>query len=120
MDALELGNDSGSLLACRNRRLSPQARGGLRGWTQRLGLDQQGLEAALDSKEDSQRGRAKQEIEESFSHSPPHLPHWHEVNALDCNDFDLKLEQETMLGTQGLKTKVELSLQAKAHCDGSI
>ena len=77
-----------------------------------------GLEAALDSKEDSQRGRAKQEIEESFSHSPPHLPHWQQVNALDSNDFDLKLEQETMLATQGLTTK--LSLQAKAHCDGSI
>src|SRR5580658_5559406 len=45
MDALELGNDSGSLLACRNRELSSQARGGLRGWTRRLGLDQQRLEA---------------------------------------------------------------------------
>ena len=28
MDALELGNDSGSLSDCRNRRHSPQARGG--------------------------------------------------------------------------------------------
>ena len=63
MDALELGNDSGSLLACRNRPHSPQARGGLRGRTQHLGLDQQGLEAALDSKEDSRRGRARREIE---------------------------------------------------------
>ena len=71
MDALELGNDSGSLLACRNRPHSPQARGGLRGWTQHLRLDQQGLEAALDSKEDSRRGRARREIEQSFSHPPP-------------------------------------------------
>ena len=71
MDALELGNDSGSLLACQNRPHSPQARGGLRGWTQRLSLDQHRLEEALDSKEDSHRGRARQEIEESFSHLPP-------------------------------------------------
>src|ERR1700684_941841 len=71
MDALELGNDSGSLLACRNRQHSPEARGGLRGWTQHLGLVQQGLEAALDSKEDSRRGRARREIEQSFSHPPP-------------------------------------------------
>ena len=39
MDALELGNDSGSLVASRNRQHSPQARGGLPGWTGRLGLD---------------------------------------------------------------------------------
>src|ERR1700684_1273172 len=62
MDALELGNDSGSLLACRNRLHSPQARGRLRGWTQPLGLDQQGLEAVLDSKEDSHRGRVRREL----------------------------------------------------------
>ena len=53
MDALELGNDSGSLLACRNRQHSPQARGGFLGWTRRPGLDQQrtgsssGLEGGL-------------------------------------------------------------------------
>ena len=86
--------------------------------TERLGLDQQGLEAGLDSKEDSHRGRAKQGIEESFSHSPPHLPHWQQGNALDSNDFDVKLEQQTTQGTQGLTTK--LSPQAKANCDGSI
>ena len=79
MDALELGNDSGSLLACQTRRLSPQARGGVRGWTQRLGLDQHGLEAAPDLKEDSRRGRARREIEQSSSHPPPHLPHWQQV-----------------------------------------
>src|ERR1700684_59684 len=62
MDAFELGNDSGSLLACRNRLHSPQARGRLRGWTQPLGLDQQGLEAVLDSKEDSHRGRVRREL----------------------------------------------------------
>ena len=79
MDALELGNDSGSLLACRTRRLSPQARGGFLSWTRHLGLDQQGLEAALDSKEDSDRGRVRREIEQSFSHPPPCLPHWQRV-----------------------------------------
>ena len=73
MDALELGNDSGSLSASRNRRHSPQARGGLRGWTQRLGLDKHGLDGALDPKEDSDRVRARREIEESFFHPPPIL-----------------------------------------------
>ena len=76
MDVLELGNDSGSLLACRNRPHSPQARGGLCGWTQHLGLDQHGLEAALDSKEDSHRGRVRRAIEQCFSQLPPCLPHW--------------------------------------------
>jgi hypothetical protein len=37
---------------------------------------------------------------------------------MDSNHFDLKLEQEKMLATQGLTTK--LYLQTKAHCDGSI
>ena len=71
MDALELGNDSGSLLAGRNRWHSPQAREALRGWTQHLGLDSHGLEGAPDAKEDSKRGQARWEIEESFSHPPP-------------------------------------------------
>ena len=39
-------------------------------------------------------------------------------SCLDSDDLDSKLEQQTMLATQGLTTK--LSLQAKAHCDGSI
>jgi hypothetical protein len=29
-----------------------------------------------------------------------HLPYWQQVNALHSNDFDLKLEQGTMLATQ--------------------
>ena len=37
MDALELGNNSGSLLAAGNRRLSPQARGGFLSWIHHLG-----------------------------------------------------------------------------------
>ena len=88
MDALELGNDSGSLLAIRIRQHSPQARGGLRGWTQHLGLDQQGLEAALDSKENSHRGRARQKIEQSFSHLPPIFLTGTEDFALDSEDLD--------------------------------
>ena len=122
MDALELGNDSGSLLACRNRQHSPEARGGLRGWTQHLGLDQQGLEAALDSKEDSRRGRARQEIEQSFSHPPPRPPHWQQVFTLDSLDLESKLQQQmTMLATHGLTTNGWSSLwKLTAHQDGSI
>ena len=45
-------------------------------WTRHLGLDQQRLEAALYSKEDSYRGRVRQEIEQCVSHLPLRLPHW--------------------------------------------
>ena len=70
MDALELGNDSGP---AEIDSILPKQEGAYVD----LGLDQQGLETALDSKEDSHRGRERREIEQSFSHPPPCLIHWH-------------------------------------------
>src|SRR6202046_2155445 len=75
MDALELGNDSGSLLACQNRPHSPQARGGLCRSPQPLGLYHHALEAPLDSREASHRGGVRQELEQTFSPPPLRLPH---------------------------------------------
>jgi hypothetical protein len=48
--------------------------------------------STLDSKEDSHRGWARHEIEESFSHPSPHPPHWREDFDVDSMGLDSKPE----------------------------
>ena len=63
------------------------------------------------------RTRAKQEIEESFSHPPPHPSHWQQ----DLLDLDPKPEQQTMLATLRRTTHGWSSLRKPTpHQDGSI
>jgi len=115
MDALELGDDSGSLLDCQNRRHSPQARGGFSDGLDTSDWINDWLEAALDSKEDSDRGRVRREIEQSFSHPPPHPPHWQQVFTSDSLDFDSKLQQQTMLATHELTTNGRALSASQQH-----
>jgi hypothetical protein len=84
MDALELGNDYGSLKPAEMDAFPPSKRGYL-SWIQHCGLwINTGLEAALDKLTDGLGRRAGgREIEPIFSHPPPPLPHC----ALDSEDL---------------------------------